>query len=443
MKNRQERIVCTAILMAVFSSGLCMPGRSQVVIHQESFEAPPSGANYSVIGEYWDGNNDYFTRADNTFGNYPTHPSNPDGTFYYVGRDILSNGSVPPQPPGGTATISIVSVDVSSFQNLEIRLAIQDANGDFEAVAEGSGGDFVRILAVADGVTSMVGQVTGSFPNDDAVHDDIDLDGFGDPAATSTTADFTDFSFSVPGSPSALEVLIEVRTDFDSERLAIDNLRILGDAAVMVIANSNATAIASSSATLNAGFVGTGDVYDVAVYWGPTDGGANASLWSNVAVVGTFTNQPPTSLSHPVAGLPPNSSVFFAWRATNGSETIWAQPSLAFNTPGPPSMDNDGGALVGVGQADLRGTLLDGDAADVTLYWGTTDGGTSMSAWDAGLSLGSQAEGAVQAPVSNLLYGVRYFYRAYATNLQGEAWANATTNFLTLPPAGVGMNPLP
>ena len=37
--------------------------------------------------------------------------------------------------------------------------------------------------------------------------------------------------------------------------------------------------------------------------------------------------------------------------------------------------------------------------------------------------------------VSNLLYGLTYYYRCYASNQWGTAWAPATTNFTTLRPA--------
>ncbi|MEM7391207.1 MAG: hypothetical protein AAF492_02580, partial [Verrucomicrobiota bacterium] len=417
-----------------------------MVIHQESFESPPLGTNYTVIGEYWDGGSDYFIRTDNTFANYPTHPTNPDGSFYFVTRDTASAGPVPPQPPGGTAIVTIASVPVAAWENLQVRLAVQDADQGFDAVSEGAMGDFVRVLVVADGVTSLVGQVTGTIPNDDTLYDDINLDGIGDVGATATTSDFTDFNFSIPGRPNNITVIIEARVDFGTERLAFDNLRLLGDSALSVISNGSPTAVTDSSAILNAGFDGSGEIYDVFVYWGPTDGGSNAGLWANSALIGNYSNQASTNLSHPIGGLSPNMETFFTWRvinATNATEEIWSRPSGRFTTFGPPVVDNGGGAVPFPAEADLQGNLLGGDSADVTIYWGETDGGTTPGAWDASVHLGVLPTGPFLTTVTNLLYGRPFFYRTYATNAFGEDWADASTSFATVQPPGVGTINLP
>jgi hypothetical protein len=86
-----------------------------------------------------------------------------------------------------------------------------------------------------------------------------------------------------------------------------------------------------------------------------------------------------------------------------------------------------------VGVAQLRGTLANGPA-DVRLYWGQTDGGTN-GPWANTNRLAGAASGSFSSNASNLLYGLTYYYRSYASNQWGTAWAVATTNFTTLRPA--------
>ncbi len=46
-------------LIHVWSWSRYMSAQSQVIVHQESFEAPPVTTNYTVLGEFWDGTSDY------------------------------------------------------------------------------------------------------------------------------------------------------------------------------------------------------------------------------------------------------------------------------------------------------------------------------------------------------------------------------------------------
>jgi hypothetical protein len=103
--------------------------------------------------------------------------------------------------------------------------------------------------------------------------------------------------------------------------------------------------------------------------------------------------------------------------------------------PSAPGVDNTGGATnLTAGVAQLRGTLSSGPA-DVRLYWGGTDGGTNKASWATANLLTNAATGSFSSNVSNLLYGVTYYYRGYASNAVGSAWSPATTNFTTLRPA--------
>ncbi|MEM7392109.1 MAG: hypothetical protein AAF492_07135, partial [Verrucomicrobiota bacterium] len=329
--------------------------------------------------------------------------------------------------------------DVSSFSNIQVRLAVQDSDADFE------NGDYVEVWAAVDGsaVTNRIGAVRGNGGGVDMLCEDADLDGQGDLGGICTVVDFTDFTFSVPGSPGTLEVEVRALSSAGSELFALDNVRILGDVASNNITNQPATAVTDNSAVLNAGFNGTAGTYDVLVYWGESDGGTDPAMWANVAFIGNFINAAPTNLTHVIGGLTSNTTHYFNWRSTNNVDDYWGGSVQTFKTGGRPDVNNDGGALSGTGMADLRGDLTAGASADLTIYWGTSDGGTLVGAWDNAESFGTLAEGLFQTNLLNLLFGIPYYYRAYATNAFGEDWANTSTNFKTAKPVGSGILNLP
>jgi formylglycine-generating enzyme required for sulfatase activity len=100
-----------------------------------------------------------------------------------------------------------------------------------------------------------------------------------------------------------------------------------------------------------------------------------------------------------------------------------------------PIVDNSGGAgnITGT-SADLNGNLLsDGgfSPVDCYFYYGTTDGGTNKGSWDNFISVGPMSLGPFLWNVSGLTTNTFYYYRTYATNSTGEAWAPASTNFTT------------
>ena len=196
------------------------------------------------------------------------------------------------------------------------------------------------------------------------------------------------------------------------------------------LTSSPATGITSTSAVLNATLACPGAAYDVYAYWNTTSGGSNTSQWTNEQYVGTWTNADSTNIRCTVTGLTPDTTYFFTFRATNVVDDLWATNVLRF---GPLAVDNDSGATdLAPGQARLRGTLHGADSADVTVFWGLTDEGTN-GPWMNANGLPGISSGPFSTTASNLLYNVQYFYRCYASNGTGTAWAPATTNF-TLPP---------
>ena len=104
-----------------------------------------------------------------------------------------------------------------------------------------------------------------------------------------------------------------------------------------------------------------------------------------------------------------------------------------------PIVDNaDGASQVMSVSAVLNGTLTStGELpTQVTVYWGATDAGMVAGDWDHAADLGTNSVGLLSHPVTDLWPDRTYYYRFYAENQDGWAWANATTNFHTLLAAG-------
>ncbi|MEM7393417.1 MAG: DUF2341 domain-containing protein, partial [Verrucomicrobiota bacterium] len=92
-------------------------------------------------------------------------------------------------------------------------------------------------------------------------------------------------------------------------------------------------------------------------------------------------------------------------------------------------IDNEPGAEAGFGEATLNGRLKAGEPADVTIFWGDSDGGTNVSAWAQSVTLPGSPTGAISTVVSGLIFGVQYHYRLYMTNTGFESWASSSVVF--------------
>ncbi|MEM7394648.1 MAG: DUF2341 domain-containing protein, partial [Verrucomicrobiota bacterium] len=80
--------------------------------------------------------------------------------------------------------------------------------------------------------------------------------------------------------------------------------------------------------------------------------------------------------------------------------------------------------------------------AQVWVFHGPTDGGTNPAAWDQLIDLGLLGTGAFFTTVSNLTNCRTYYFRTYATNSFGEAWAPSTEAFEATE-IGAGLDVLP
>lgn len=211
-----------------------------------------------------------------------------------------------------------------------------------------------------------------------------------------------------------------------------------GGPTVASVTTSPASSIQTRAATVSGTVTSTGgDVPELMVYYGPTDGGTNSAAWAQRSFVGLTTG----AFAQTITGLTPNTAYYFSVAAVNSAGAAWATPSKPFTTAAASfaTITNLSAANITANSALLSGQVLanGGDAPNVTLFYGTSNGGNNPAAWSQSLSLGMQV-GRVAQVVSGLLPDTTYYFSSVATNAAGARWGTPVQIFatpLTNPPA--------
>lgn len=168
----------------------------------------------------------------------------------------------------------------------------------------------------------------------------------------------------------------------------------------------------------------------VTIYFGSSDGGTDTAAWSGSVELGEQFGRASTRLR----ALTEETQYFYRAQATNASGPSWAPESASFTTLGaaaPTVVNLPANNLTG-NTAVLRGEVSDNGNSDpeVTIYYGSSDGGTDPGAWDSASELGPDG-GRFSVFVSGLSEETTYFFRSLASNVAGAAWAPTTESFDT------------
>ncbi len=130
------------------------------------------------------------------------------------------------------------------------------------------------------------------------------------------------------------------------------------------------------------------------------------------------------------SGRLPTDSEFVSLVSPTLNQPLPAQVNL--------SVSNLGATLLSGTSARLSGTIAQGvygaDCATVWVFYGPQDGGISRGAWAQRAQVGLNTNfnpAMFVATVTNMTPNSNYFYRFYATNAGGEAWAPASATLTT------------
>ncbi|MBV42384.1 MAG: hypothetical protein CL834_05075, partial [Crocinitomicaceae bacterium] len=71
-------------------------------------------------------------------------------------------------------------------------------------------------------------------------------------------------------------------------------------------------------------------------------------------------------------------------------------------------------------------------ATNLVFYWGDNDGETSPTSWDSNFTIANAQVGTLRKSLTGLTGGNTYYFRTFASNWKGNAWASTTRSFTTV-----------
>jgi hypothetical protein len=133
---------------------------------------------------------------------------------------------------------------------------------------------------------------------------------------------------------------------------------------------------------------------------------------------------------------PDNQLLALSHSRKNWDKSMRKNIFLSHATSGLPAVVNNGdwASNISADRATLSGKIVHEakSPTEVTVYWGTTDGGTVPASWQNSKTVTGQKAGAVfTTEVANLKPWETYYYRCRASNAKGEAWAATAVTFTT------------
>lgn len=220
--NSMNKKVIPFIVAGVVAAGGVAQGQ---IVFSESFETDGQGVRYTASTPFNDGTNDHWNRTDgtdiaNTSGAY----TNVTGSFFWAAEDTDDNGG----NENDEQTLDFTGINISGFTDIVF-------SADFGAGNEGGAGasaydslDYIKVTYQIDGggYTNLLWfsyQNNGDTFNE-PIGLDTDFDGEQDGALLSTV--LTNFSASIAGTGSSLDLKIAVYMDSAAEEVAFDNISI-------------------------------------------------------------------------------------------------------------------------------------------------------------------------------------------------------------------------
>lgn len=188
-------------------------GQTQIFI--EDFE--DATVEYTTsVPEFTDGSGDYFQRTTS-----PSHTfSNIQGSGIFEGMDLDGEGATLP------LTMTINDINISNYTNLEFRVYL--AEGDDGANQDWDASDFVHFDYDINNTGTFTNllhiESSGGTNTEPAISPSYDGNGNG----TAITNVFTQFTQTIAGTGSTLDIKITLSLNSGDEDIAFDNIEIYG-----------------------------------------------------------------------------------------------------------------------------------------------------------------------------------------------------------------------
>jgi hypothetical protein len=171
------------------------------------------------------------------------------------------------------------------------------------------------------------------------------------------------------------------------------------------------------------------DTPNVTIFYGLTDGGTNASSWTQSAAFGPQT----AGFTAVLTSLQPYTRYFYRAYVQNSAGGNWSPVTLDFATPvAGPVISNLAATELTIATAKVGASVTSsgGRAPLITLYYGTSDGGTNPAAWTQHVDLGTVSTSST-ITLGGLNAATTYYFRAFAANEGGSSWAASSGSFTT------------
>ncbi|RCW93404.1 List-Bact-rpt repeat protein [Winogradskyella arenosi] len=192
-------------------------GYGQTKIAELTFETP--GGYTTSVTEFSDGSLDYFTRTDGTDIGNTINFTNIQGSYYFAAHDI--DGEV----SSANQRLYFTGINISGYTTLEVRIHI--AEDDDGSSQDWDAADYFHLNGNIDtGTDQNLIWVESSGGTNTTPAIDTDYNGSGD--GTHITDAFAQFTKSIAGTGTNLDLELIFNLDSGDEDIAIDNIEIWG-----------------------------------------------------------------------------------------------------------------------------------------------------------------------------------------------------------------------
>ncbi len=219
---------------------------AEVLVFQESFETDGLDTRYTVENLSDDGSGDYFSRRQDGSAGTETSGGDLDGSFFWTGQDIDSDGAAVNDLAADEGRITFNAFSITGVGRLVLTMA--GAQGVDQT--EFDNGAFIEVK-IDDGEFENIGGYRGTFTNSPARYFQGDESTLPDHnVEPRLTQAFKDLSWEIPGAGDTMQIRVKMNLNGGAEEIAIDNLRVTGDdaAAGFSLAIDNATISESAGA---------------------------------------------------------------------------------------------------------------------------------------------------------------------------------------------------